>query len=364
MRKILILLTDPVRVYYEKGEVKDRYYNPCDLFGEVHMVSFCKRDIEEEKVRSIAGNGKLFIHPAGRLSALNLLGKAAAVSKLIDRIKPDILRAYDPSLRGALAVWLGKKHKVPSLVSLHTEFDDQRKFDKRPELLLRKIFELYAVRNADCIMAVTGHVSSYANRYGARRVELLYNRVSLDKFDEIRPGGVFKNRTVFSVGRFERPKRQDCLIKAMKGLDMDLALAGDGFLRPSMEMLAGESGVGKRAIFLGPIPHGDIQKYYLSCDIFAIATDFEGFCIPVIEAMAAAKPIVASDIPAIRELVGDAGILVNNDPDSFRAAISGLINDPERAKHLGLKARARAGMFDSSVLEKKEKSIYESLYRI
>lgn len=364
MRKIVIFLTDPLKVYYGKGEVKERYYNPADIFDEVHMISFCERDIEEEKVRLIAGKAKLFIHPVGRLSLFNIPGKIADISALIGLIGPDVLRAYDPSLRGALAVMLGRKHGIPSMVSLHTEFDDQRRFDRRPVLTLRKIFELYTVKNADCIACVTEHVAGYARRYGAERVELLYNRVPLERFGETKSAGAFKNKTVFSVGRFERPKRQDCLINAIKGLDMDLALAGDGILRQKMERLAEDRGIGKRALFLGAVPHSEIHKYYLSCDVFAMATDFEGFCIPVIEAMAAARPVVASDIPAIRELVGDAGILVDNDPASFRAAISALIRDPEKSKDLGLKARTRAKMFDSSVLEAKEKDIYESLYRV
>ena len=62
MRKFCILLTVPMKVLYEKGEIKERYYNPCNLFEEVHLISFCDRDIGPEKVQPIVGNARLYIH--------------------------------------------------------------------------------------------------------------------------------------------------------------------------------------------------------------------------------------------------------------------------------------------------------------
>ena len=60
--KICIFPNDPLIAYYKKGEIKDRYYNPCELFNEVHIISFTDIDIEEFKVQSLVGNAKLKIH--------------------------------------------------------------------------------------------------------------------------------------------------------------------------------------------------------------------------------------------------------------------------------------------------------------
>lgn len=361
MRKILIFLTDPVKTYYEKGEVKERYYNPLDLFDEVHMISFCDEDIAIEKVRTIGGNAQLCIHAVGRLRLFSIIRVLNRIHHLIDRVRPDVIRAYDFSIRGTIAVWFGRRFKIPSAISMHIEPDEQRRFDRRPLLRIRKIFENYSVKKTDCVMCVTGHVAEYARRHRARRVEVLYNRVHLDLFQRQASENVFRRKTVLSVARFDRQKRQDYLIKAIKNLDMDLALVGEGPCKENLKKLAEATGVGGKVLFLGSIPNDELWRYYSSCHIFAIASDYEGFCIPLIEAMASGKSIVASDVPAIREVVGEAGILVANDESSFADALARIEGDPHLRDSLASKAKSRSGIFSSSVLEKKERSIYESI---
>lgn len=361
MRKLVILLTDPLKVYYQKGEIKEGYYNPEDFFDEIHMVSFCDNDIDVEKVRVVGGNANLFIHTVGRLNLFTFIKSLRRVYILIKNIRPDVIRAYDPSLRGAMAAWFGKRFKIPSIISIHSELDVQRRLDKRMVLRLRKIFENYSIRNADCIICVTNYVGEYARRHKARRIEILYNEVPLDKFCKQGVDKIFKRRTILSVARLEKPKRQDCLIKAMRDIDMDLVLVGDGNLKDKLKKLAKDIGVIDRVFFIGAVPHKDIYKYYVSCDIFAIATDFEGFCIPVIEAMAVGIPIVASDIPPIREILGDAGILAENKPDLFRNAFVNLQKNQDLYKNLSDSGKKRAAKFDSKVIEEEEKRLYQSL---
>jgi len=60
--KICIFPNDPLIAYYNKGEIKNRYYNPCEVFEEVHVISFTVKDIDEEKVQNLVGNAKLKIH--------------------------------------------------------------------------------------------------------------------------------------------------------------------------------------------------------------------------------------------------------------------------------------------------------------
>ena len=60
--KLCVFPNDPISAYYEKGEIKDRYYNPKNLFDELHIISFAETDIDISLVQKIAGNAKLFIH--------------------------------------------------------------------------------------------------------------------------------------------------------------------------------------------------------------------------------------------------------------------------------------------------------------
>ena len=54
--RICIFPNDPIISYYEKGEIKERYYNPENFFDEVHIISFIDDDVKEEKITTIVGN--------------------------------------------------------------------------------------------------------------------------------------------------------------------------------------------------------------------------------------------------------------------------------------------------------------------
>lgn len=75
MKKICILISDSLNIYYQKGEIKEGYYNPDDLFDEVHIISFCDKDIDPDIVKTIAGKGKLVIHAAGAINLFNVPGQ-------------------------------------------------------------------------------------------------------------------------------------------------------------------------------------------------------------------------------------------------------------------------------------------------
>ena len=60
--KLCIFPNDPIIAYYQKGEIKERYFNPENLFDEIHIISFTDKEIDVSKVQQIAGNAKLIIH--------------------------------------------------------------------------------------------------------------------------------------------------------------------------------------------------------------------------------------------------------------------------------------------------------------
>jgi glycosyltransferase involved in cell wall biosynthesis len=149
------------------------------------------------------------------------------------------------------------------------------------------------------------------------------------------------------------------LIRALRDIDARLTLIGDGPLRGSLEVLAEQLGVRDRIAFVSAVPHAEIAAYYGRADVFAMATHYEGFCIPVLEAMAAGLPVVASRIGPIEEIVGDAGLLVENTPEAFAEALSCLAADPVLRAALGQQARARASDIDGTMMEAQERQVYE-----
>ena len=378
-RKIVVFSSDPISAYFTKGEIKERYFNPCDFFNEVHIISPCDRDVEPEKVKTVAGNAILTIHPVGYLSVSALFHIRSGIRKLLSirkrviqivaNIRPDAIRAFDPLMQGLLAVHCGNRLRIPTVVSIHGDYDEERLF-RRKRLGARrslefffgsKLTEAYCLRKADVIVAVTGFVASYARRHGAKQIRVIYNRVNMGRFAPSKCEHDRERFTILSVGRQNAQKNQACLLESIKKIDAALVLIGDGELHSDLVEMAKTMHVHSRVKFVKSVPHSRIHDYYSMADAFAIASHFEGFCIPVLEAMACSLPVVVSDILPLREIVGDAGILVSNRPEDFEKAFRTLMTDLEFRGSLGKKARQRALLYDGRVMEEAEADLYKEL---
>ena len=142
MKKLLVFLTDPLKVLYAKGEIKPRYYNPDNIFSEVHFISPASDEITPEKVQSLVGDrAAIRIYPIGLphyCAGILPFGRLAAQ---IRRIRPTIIRAYNPGVAGSLAILRSKRLSIPSVISLHSNPDDQRKYEKRVLYKIRRTLE-------------------------------------------------------------------------------------------------------------------------------------------------------------------------------------------------------------------------------
>lgn len=122
-----------------------------------------------------------------------------------------------------------------------------------------------------------------------------------------------------------------------------LLLVGDGILRNELEKFASEIGISDRVTFAGY--KTDVLPYIKIMDIIALpSSEREGLGIAIIEAMALAKPIIASNIGGIPEVVieGETGLLVKpKDNDAISNAINRLLNSPDLAIEIGKKGRER-----------------------
>lgn len=138
-----------------------------------------------------------------------------------------------------------------------------------------------------------------------------------------------------------------------------LLLAGEGELRPSLERLARQLGAADRTRFLGV--RVDVAELLASADVFVLASLWEGNPLVVMEAMSAGKPVVATAVGCLPELVpASAGELVAPGDDAALArAMARLAGDPGRASAQGAAAQRTAReRFDEAVMV----AAYERLY--
>jgi glycosyltransferase involved in cell wall biosynthesis len=161
------------------------------------------------------------------------------------------------------------------------------------------------------------------------------------------------DKLVVAVGRLSAQKRHHLLIDAMNHVpNVRLLIAGEGEDRPELEARIASTGLRDRVRLLGNVSPGHVARLLTAADVFAMASEFEGLSLALVEAMAAGVPIVASDIPPIREVVVDdadqaAGILIGSTlPTDWAAAILKLTRKEGMAHEYGARARRRAHDFD------------------
>mgnify|MGYP001184392387 CR=1 FL=1 len=361
MKRLVVLPADPLYKYYEKGEIKERYWNPCQFFDEVHIISLAPRDIEPAKVQTLSGAARLYIHPIGRPTMWTLPCFFGRVRRLVRKIGPDLIRAHGPWHTGSLAVHTGRVLNIPAVVSVHSDRDEQRRFE--PSLLLHMVrpLERYSLSKASVVLCMSDYLHDYAGRHGATRTFTVYNKVYCDRF-VARPGNRLDGPLrVLSVMRLDRAKYPECLIEAIAPLDVHLKLIGQGELEGSLRELVARLGLQDRCEFVRQVPNSEIAAHYLAADVFAMATHYEGFCIPVLEAMAAGLPIVASDTGPIPEVLAGTGCVVEKRPAAFTQALAALAADPKLRARMGATAKLRAEQVDGMLMEQREVRLYQAL---
>jgi glycosyltransferase involved in cell wall biosynthesis len=152
---------------------------------------------------------------------------------------------------------------------------------------------------------------------------------------------------VGNVGRLALQKGQRHLVAAMPFLlervpRAHAVIAGGGDLEAYLRDLALEVGVAERVHVLGP--RKDVPALMHAMDVFAMPSIWEGFGLVLLEAMAAGRPVVASRVATIPEVVvdGQTGLLVPaGDPLALAEAIARLAADPALARQLGEAGRDR-----------------------
>jgi glycosyltransferase involved in cell wall biosynthesis len=136
-------------------------------------------------------------------------------------------------------------------------------------------------------------------------------------------------------------------LRAGRAATPALVLAGDrdGDRSPVPGWIAA-AGLEGSVVRLGHLPAGRLPALYRGAAVLVQPSLWEGFGLPVAEAMAAGVPVVAADRGALPEVTGDAARRVDpEDPDAIAAAVAALLDDPAAAAELGRRGRARAAAF-------------------
>lgn len=171
------------------------------------------------------------------------------------------------------------------------------------------------------------------------RHSTIYNGVDLPLFSDAvsaEISGIGEGNVVIGlVGRAVSLKGHDCLFRSAKRLlpelpNLKLLIVGDGPDRLYFENMAEKMGLKERIVWMGRVEPETLPGFYKTMDVLAMPSHWEGFGLTAAEAMASGVPVAGSDVPGLREVVGDAGILFPVDDDAALAdAIRRLLAEKE-----------------------------------
>jgi glycosyltransferase involved in cell wall biosynthesis len=213
---------------------------------------------------------------------------------------------------------------------------------------------------------VVDSVANYPTKY-QKRLTKIYNGIpQLTRQHEIaavRTRWQLPERApiLANVGRLALQKNQAILIEALLDLpDAHLLLIGDGELRATLQQKVATLNLESRVHFIGEIKSDDVLDLLCIADVFVFPSLYEAMPMALVEAMGLGIPIVAGDIPAMREVLGDAGILVPSESaPEIASAVRRILDDPDLANHL------RQSAFNRSIQFSVEKMVtsYEKLFK-
>ncbi|MGH7884965.1 MAG: glycosyltransferase family 4 protein [Thermodesulfobacteriota bacterium] len=370
--KLCVFPNDPLLSYYEKGEIKLRYFNPKNFFDEIHVLSTFESDVDEEKVKIVAGSASLKIHNVGKVNLFNYRRFEKRINDLIEQINPNIIRSYNPLLQGWLATKASKKLNIPLVISIHTNYEQQRKIerDKRNFFKFMKLkyilprIEKFVISNADAIVCVYEFIIPYAKKMGAKNVHLIYNKVDTQRFsNQVKKKFLSTKPTIISVGRLIDQKNHSYLIQAMKDLDAKLLLIGDGPNFESLNKMIHTLDIEDKVEMIKRVPNDELPQYYASCDVYVQPMEnLGGIPIPVLEAMACGLPVVMSKHSNdYSEIIDEAVVFAENSPSSFLNAFNQILFNPEYKEKLKRKSLSIISKIGGEKMEEEELLLYRKL---
>jgi len=231
-----------------------------------------------------------------------------------------------------------------------------------------KLIDFFVYAGCDKVVAISqgakNEVLSWKPELSEKTV-VIQNGIPLN-FSTALERGRKECPVIVSVGRICDAKNYPMILKALallKDIKFKYIVVGDGPDLDELKIMCEQQGLTSRIDFLGYV--ADVNPVLIQADIFLIASRWEGFGLAAAEAMNASLPVVASDIPGLREVVArehDCAILIDPDsPQSIAAALRELLESGQKRNCLGRRAFRHSFAFDEKIMVESYMKLYQDV---
>jgi len=335
----------------------------------VSLVSLRKKDLSEETLDAL-GVDIEYLHRS-KFDPATL----TALLKIIDRKEIDILHlhGYGATTFGRLA---GAMRRVPTILHEHANLTDTPWFQKVADRLL----EPYT----DIALAVSRSTAKFvheARLVPNEKIKVVYLGAPVEEFSRPRtPAEIAAARRALgirpgefaagTVTRLHDSKGNEYLVEAARLVvdqhpEARFFLAGEGPLRPSLEAQAQRLGLGDRFVFVGFVK--DVATTLSAFDLSVFPSLWEGTPLTAFEALASARPIVATDADGLTDILDSdrtAWIVPRRDAPALAQGIVHAIEHPDERARLAANAGQAARSFDITAFVRKMERLYTLLHDV
>ena len=308
-------------------------------------------------------NIKIFPAPKGALQMWNPF-HLFKLRKLIRTGNYDIVHSHNSPAQ-ILTSLTGNNPYTKLVTTEHNTSTNRRKY-----FFLRRVdpFFYKAYNHIVCVSEKTRDNLIKDLAINPEKVSVIPNGINLSSYSpdtkkefsaplpEVNPG----DKIILMAGAFRKQKDQSTLIRAMALLppNYKLWLAGGWKLKEKAEMLSQSLDLNDRVSFLGI--RDDVPALMQLADVNVLSTHYEGMPLSAVESMASGRPFIASDVPGITDIVGDAAYLVTEaNPRALAHAIADVLENPSLSDKISKNCVQKAAHFDI----RKTLEAYISLYQ-
>jgi glycosyltransferase involved in cell wall biosynthesis len=291
----------------------------------------------------------------------------------VAQLPADVTHLHFPYPPGEIASLL-LRHGGKTVITYHSDIVRQKSILRLYRPLLTKV-----LAHANRIIAATPQMvenSPFLRRVSDKCAVIPYG-MPLDRLSRADPVQVAALRAQYPgplllfVGKLRYYKGVNYLIEAMGNVTATLLIVGSGPMESEWRRQAEESPARARIVFCGEVPDAALPTYYHACDVFALPSSerSEAYGMVQVEAMAAGKPVVCTELGTGTTYVNQDGVtglvVPPKDPAALSAAINRLLSDEPLRQRMGEAGRARAcAEFGEDTMVERVIDVYQSLFMV
>lgn len=266
------------------------------------------------------------------------------LKKVVNEFRPDVIHAHYASSYGLLGALLNYHPFVISVWGSDI-------YDFPNKTIFNKYIIKYNFMCANQILSTSYAMVREIKKYTKKGIKVIPFGVDTNNFKVKKINSIFSNSDfVFgSIKSLEKIYGVDNVIRAfakvyMKypNLKLNLLIVGDGCEKGNLEELSRKLGVNKATKFIGKVNHSDISRYLNMMSISMVLSHSESFGVSVLEASACEKPVIATDVGGLPEVVNnnETGIIVaDNNIDETVKAMCFFVDNPDKISQMGERGR-------------------------